>query len=347
MCDHDCFKEVFLGIFLDLGARERAAPHLRKFAVADPKLPLYQARLKRSSSAPNQKRRSNTDQLPRKAYAYTCSQMAKKGTSTDDVRTVGRLSMLGFEEGADGKFKFKSEHMVLSDIQLLPATPADRALRPTQSHQPSQPNHIQRNSFPETTVQSTRTKECPNCREPITTQRPVWETHHDLVKPVKCSKCGQTLQSSVSGRSLPGLPYSKHEVQTYSSSDGKPPWQNADEASSAVAQERHSAASTQSDQSAGTFNRTDKASSAVAQERHSAASTQSDQSAGTFNRTLFSNGDVITLQVPKASASSVSADLSNGKCREFQYENAPSLALKLFKLEGFKREEVAKELYKK
>ena len=308
-------------LFSDPGARDRAGQHLRRFAVADPKLPLYQARLKRSSSAPSSKRRSNTDHLPRKAYGYT--QMAKKGNSTDDLRTVGRMSVLGIDEGADGTFQFKKEHRTeAKKAAPVKEFPMNRSPGAIENHTHLETNQVQRNSFPNASLENSRTRQCPNCGESIKMQQQVWEPRIDSGKwnNLTCSKCGRPLQlQAATGGSLPGMPYAKHgQLEDISRSCDASPWLKANGAS-------HDGS----------------------QSRRSTASMQSDGSSGRYSRAFISNGDVITLGVPRESDDSTSQDASSSSGQEVEEESAAALALRLFRLDGFKREEVAQQLYKK
>lgn len=315
----------------DPGTRERARPYLRQFAVADPKLAICQARLKRSASAPNHPRgRAHTDQLPRKGLRKKEEKNMHKGnsTSSDDVRAVGRLSLIGLEEGVDGIFvrrRDKVVERVITDFPVHNNSPSSR------TDKISRPESYKRKSFPDSggrTSQESLPKNCVNCGQPIDFSRDVdcntSAESANATKYLRCRKCGHVRNYSAGGSSLPGTPYSAH--RTLEPSPFGLPSQRTAQSPTKVN---------------GNINYKH---SPIHGDGEGHLPMDKEPSSGTK---VVLNGGLTSEHVLKKPFEGLPPDSSGRQFNDLHYESPSSLAKRLFNLEGFDRDEVAPELSKK
>ena len=311
----------------DPGARERARPYLRSFSVADPKLAICQARLKRSSSAPNHCNRSHTDQLPRRAVRKKEEKNMQKGTSTstEDVRAVGRMSLIGLEQGVDGIFVRRNDDVVervITDFPVrvnVPSSRTDKINRPESFKRQSYPNEghrTSRESLPES---------CSNCGQPVDYPKDVeYKSSTESSQSseyLTCKKCGHVRNYSSGGRSLPGTPYSNHKTL---------------EPSPFGLLSQHNQSPTKLN---GNVNYK------PGQSHGEKAVTSAHSRAASSDSKKFLNGG---LKMENGKFENLpSPDSAGRQYNDPHYESPSALAQRLFNLDGFSREEVTPELSKK
>ncbi|XP_078366616.1 PH and SEC7 domain-containing protein 2-like isoform X2 [Oculina patagonica] len=316
----------------DPGTRDRARPYLRPFTVADPKLAICQARLKRSASAPQHPRnRAHTDQLPRKNFKKKEEKNMQKGTSTsnstDDVRTVGRMSLIGLEEGVDGIFsRRKQDHVVervITDFPVYnnnPSSRTDKITRPESYKRKSYPNEGHRTS------RESLPKSCINCGQPIDSPKDMDynpSTESSASEYLTCRKCGHVRKYSSSGSSLPGTPYSGH--RTLATSPFALPAKNTSHSPTKLnGNLNYKLAYSNGD---------------------SEPPSVKSKGAPTESKAIL-NGGVKTEQVVSKISEGLPPDSAGREYNDLQYESPSALAQRLFNFDGFTREEVAPVLCK-
>lgn len=321
---------IFLTL-TDPGARDRARPYLRPFAVADPKLAICQARLKRSASAPNHPRnRSHTDQLPRRTVKKKEEKNMQKGasTSTDDVRAVGRLSLIGLEQGVDGIFVRRKDDVVervITDFPVrnnAPSSRTDKITRPESYKRQSYPNEGHRTS------RESLPKCCINCGQPIDYPKDIEckasTESSQTSKYLKCRKCGHVRNYSSGGSSLPGTPYSNHRTLE-PSPFGLPSQRNPQSPTKLNGNVTHKPVQSRSD---------------------NAFPSAKIKGASNDAKSVL-NGGLKTEQAGHRKFDHLPPDSAGRQYNDLHYESPSSLAQRLFNLNGFSREEVAPELSKK
>lgn len=315
----------------DPGTRERARPYLRPFAVADPKLAICQARLKRSASAPNNPRsRALTDQLPRKNFKKKEEKNMQKGTSTstDDVRAVGRMSLIGLEEGVDGIFaRRRDDHIVervITDFPVHNNNPSSRTDKITR------PESFKRKSYPSEGRRTSREslpKSCINCGQPIDSTKDIDckpSAESSAAEYLTCRKCGHVRKYSNAGSSLPETPYSDHRTL---------------EPSPFALPSKHTSRSPT--KLNGNLN------SKLDQTHGNNELLSPDSKGPSTEANAILNGGVKTEQVVNKTFEGLPSDSAGPEYKDLHYESPSSLAKRLFNLDGFSREEVAAELCKK
>ena len=315
----------------DPGTRERARPYLRPFAVADPKLAICQARLKRSASAPNNPRsRALTDQLPRKNFRKKEEKNMQKATSTstDDIRAVGRMSLIGLEEGVDGIFaRRRDDHIVervITDFPVHnnnPSSRTDKIARPESYKRKSYPNEGHRTS------RESLPKTCINCGQPIDSTKDIDcnpSTESTATEYLTCRKCGHVRKYSSGGSSLPGTPYSDHQKLETS------PFSLPSKHTSRSPTKLNGNLNSKLDQTHGNNELL-----------------SPDRKGPSTEDSAILNGGIKTEQVVNRTFEGLSPDHAGQEYKDLHYEGPSSLAKRLFNLDGFGREEVAAELCKK
>ena len=313
----------------DPGTRDRARPYLRPFAVADPKLAICQARLKRSASAPNHPRsRAHTDQLPRKGLKKKEDKTMQKGTSTstDDVRAVGRMSLIGLEQGVDGIFTRRKDDIV---ERVITDFPVHNNASSSRTDKITRPESYKRKSYPDEGRRTSREslpKNCINCGQPIDSStdkdcKQSAESSRDSNN-LTCRKCGHVRSYSSGGSSLPGTPYSGHRTL---------------EPSPFGLSSQHTS------QSPTKLNGNLNHKPAKTQDLPSLKSKEAS-----CETKIIINGGLKTEQVAnRRSFEGLPPDSAGRLHSDLHYEGSSSLAQRLFNLDGFGREEVAPELSKK
>lgn len=293
--------------------------------MADPKLAICQARVKRSASAPNHPRgRAYTDQLPRKGSRQKEDRNMHKGnsTSSEDVRAVGRWSLLGVDQGVDGIFVRRKDEIV---ERVITDFPVDNNSSSSRTDKITRPENYKRDSWPDNggkrSSQESLPKNCVNCGQPIDFSRDL--DHNSSAettqasKYLKCKKCGHIRNYSSGGSSLPGTPYSAHRTLE-TSPFGLP--------SQRTAQSSHKVN--------GNLNHKPAQMHGNSGYHLSKNNEPSKESSSVLNGTLKTD-----FFLPPDSAGKQFNDLL--------YETPSALAQRLFNLEGFDREEVSPELSKK
>ena len=294
--------------------------------MADPKLAICQARLKRSASAPQHPRnRAHTDQLPRKNFKKKEEKNMQKGTSTstDDVRAVGRMSLIGLEEGVDGIFSRRKHdyvvERVITDFPVHnnnPSSRTDKIARPESYKRKSYPNEGRRTS------RESLPKSCINCGQPIDSSTDIdfrTSAESSASEYLTCRKCGHVRKYSSGGSSLPGTPYSGH--RTLEPSPFALPSNNGSHSPTKLN---------------GNLN-------------YKLAQTHGDNELPSVNsesKTIL-NGGLKTEQVVSKPSEGLPPDSAGRQYNDLHYESPSALAQRLFNLDGFGREEVAQELCKK
>ena len=300
--------------------------------MADPKLAICQARLKRSASAPNNPRnRALTDQLPRKNFKRKEEKNMHKATSTssDDIRAVGRLSLIGLEEGVDGIFVRRKDdrivERVITDFPVHnnnPSSRTDKIARPESCKRKSYPNEVRRTS------RESLPKSCINCGQPIDSTEDIDcspSAESSATEYLTCRKCGHVRKYSSGGSSLPGTPYSDHRKLQPS------PF--------ALPSKHTSRSPTKLN---GNFN------SKLDQTHDNDELLSDPDSKGPSTEgTAILNGGVKTEQVVNKTFEGLPPDSAGREHNDLHYEGPSSLAKRLFNLDGFGRAEVAAELCKK
>lgn len=300
--------------------------------MADPKLAICQARLKRSASAPqNPRNRAHTDQLPRKNFKKKEEKTMEKvtSTSTDDVRTVGRMSLIGLEEGVDGIFSRRRNDQVVERVitefpvhNNNPLSKTDKMRRP-ESYRKSYPNEVRRTS------RESLPKNCINCGQPIDSTKDIDykpSTESSVSEYLTCKKCGHVRKYSAGGSSLPGTPYSDHRKLETSpfALPSKPTSQSPTKLNGNL---NHNFPHGQ---------------------MHDDNELQTLNSKGNSTETkTILNGGLKTEQVADKPSGGFPPDSAGRQYNDLHYESPSALAKRLFNLDGFSREEVASELCKK
>ena len=297
--------------------------------MADPKLAICQARLKRSASAPNNPRnRALTDQLPRKHLRKKEEKNMHKATSTstDDIRAVGRMSLIGLEEGVDGIFaRRRGDHIVqrvITDFPVHnnnPSSRTDKMTRPESYKRKSYPNEGHRTS------RESLPKNCVNCGQPIDSSedcKPSAES--SATEYLICRKCGHVRKYSSGGSSLPGTPYADH--RTFEPSPFSLPSKHTSRSPTKLN---------------GNLN------SKLDQTRGNNELLSPDSKGLSTEGSAILNGGVKTEQIVNKSFEGLPPDSAGREYKDLHYEGPSSLAKRLFNLDGFGREEVAAELCKK
>ena len=299
--------------------------------MADPKLAICQARLKRSASAPNNPRnRALTDQLPRKNFRKKEEKNMQKATSTstDDVRAVGRMSLIGLEEGVDGIFaRRRDDHIVervITDFPVHnnnPSSRTDKIERPESYNRKSYPNEGRRPSG------ESLPKSCINCGQPIDSTTDIdceSSTESSATEYLTCRKCGHVRKYSSGGSSLPGTPYSDHRKL---------------EPSPFSLPSKHTSRSPT--KLNGNLN------SKLHQTLGNNELLSPDSKGPSSEGSAILNGGVKSEQVVNRTFEGLPPDSAGREYKDLHYEAPSSLAKRLFNLDGFGREEVAAELFKK
>ena len=327
-----CFASVNLSI--DPGARERARPYLRQFAVADPKLAICQARLKRSASAPNHPgSHAHTDQLRRKGIRKKEEKTMHKGnsTSSDDIRSLGRMSLIGLEQGVDGIFTRRKEDIVEIVITNFPV---DNNSPSSKTDKLTRPESYKRKSFPDNGSNGSRTsqesspKSCINCGQPLDCSKDVEcnasaDSAH-ASNYLTCRKCGHVRNYSSGGSSLPGTPYSAHRTLE-TSPFGLPSQRTVQSPTKANGNINNKHVQMHGDG-----------------DHHLLKSKEpSDETKAVLN------GGIKTEHVSKKPFEGLPPDSFGRQFGDLLYESPSSKAQRLFNFEGFDRDEVAQELSKK
>ena len=303
--------------------------------MADPKLAICQARLKRSASAPNHQRiRAQTDRLPRKGIRKNEDKNMHKGnsTSSEDIRSVGRMSLIGLEEGVDGIFTRKKGDIVervITEFPIYNNSPSSRTDKLTR------PDSYKGKSIPDDknkTSQEPVPKGCVNCGQPLAFSKDV-DCNASLSMEstsnykYTCRKCGHVRNYSSGGTSFPGTPYSTHRTLE-SSPFGLPSQRTASSSPTKVnGNLNYEPAQMQGD--TGSENHLPKG---------------KEPSSGT-NAVL--NGNVKSEHVLKKPFEGLPPDFSGRQSTDAHYESPSAMAQRLFNLEGFDRDKVATELSKK
>ena len=260
----------------------------------------------------------------------------KKGTSTssEDIRTVGRLSLLGLEEGADGIFVRQRDDVI---ERLITDFPVVTSASSTRSDKIVRPENFQGKSFSDEgsrTSKESIPRHCTKCSEPIDVCAESGESPEspNLRQDLTCKRCAQSREYSAGGSSLPGTPYSaqrtcqsssfsssnQHLSLTYPESPTQHPTSSPTKINgnhNYLPYQKHS-----SDEMQG----------------HAPNSVSTDFKA-------VSNGAVRTEHV---SSKESSIDSLPHRYKDLQYESPFALAKRLYNLEGFGREDVAPELSK-
>lgn len=318
----------------DPGTRERARPYLRKFTVADPKLAICQARVKRSASAPNYPRsRTLTDQLPRKGIIrFKEEKNMHKGhsTSSEDMKSLGQMSLLGLDEGVKGIFTRRNDDVIERVITDFPVHNNSTSSRTDELYRPECFKGGSVSDDMITTSPESTHKTCINCGQLIHLSIDSYSNAStDSATNVKltCKKCGYGWNYSSGGTNLPGTPYSAHRTLQPSTSG------------------LHS---TQSAQLPGKVN---------GNMNHTNGPAQGPEDSERYflnNRDLSNEGKAvlnggIRSEVPvffNSPSEGLPPDSSGRYFTDLLYESPSALAQRLFNLEGFDREEVAPELSK-
>ncbi|XP_067052123.1 PH and SEC7 domain-containing protein 1-like isoform X3 [Acropora muricata] len=314
----------------DPGTRERAQPYLRKFAVADPKLAICQARLKRSASAPNNPRsRILTDQLPRKGITRKEEKTMQRAnnTSSEDMRSLQQISLVGLEDGVHGIFARGSEDIVervITDFSVhdnSTSSKTDKLTRPQISQGLSASDD--RSS---TSCESSH-ESCMNCGHPInllSDQHSGASADSASQFKLTCTRCGHVRNYSSGGTNLPGTPYSAH--RTFEPSPDGPLSQQTTQLPGKVN---------------GNINHMLRAAQNLADSEHYFC--RSKDLSGEKKAVL--NGG-IKSELANSPSEGLPPDFFGRQFADLLYDSPSDLAHKLFKLEGFNRDEVAPELSK-
>ena len=324
---HQVFIILSTISFPDSGAKERAKPFLRKFTVADPKIPLYQAKLHRTASAPHT---CNTENLVKSKYKN------KSGSSPIMRRNTGietrkedlkvKKNLLAIDENSDGT-KYH---------RLITYFPVD-GNQPQTVENFSALKHkelLQHKSFSEedeylsdelSVSASSLPKNCPSCgggmlvssspglHEDSSRQTPSSPTK------LHCRKCGKCLHITISNSSLPEQ--SGTSIRTFRSSPMKP------------------SSSLPSNVTLGTQRRGVDQSDNKQDKR-----TRNEQSGE--NELRIGNG-IVGQPSKGLMGSSSEASIGSESQLQVEQERAREMAMKLYRLEGYTKDEVAAELSKK
>lgn len=137
-------------------------------------------------------------------------------TSTEDVRAVGRMSLIGLEQGVDGIFVRRKDDVVervITDFPVrvnVPSSRTDKINRPENFKRQSYPNEEHRTSW------ESLPESCINCGQPVDYSKDIEYKYSmessQASKYLTCRKCGHVRNYSSGGRSLPGTPYSNHKT---------------------------------------------------------------------------------------------------------------------------------------
>ena len=137
-------------------------------------------------------------------------------TSTEDVRAVGRMSLIGLEQGVDGIFVRRKDDVVervITDFPVrvnVPSSRTDKINRPENFKRQSYPNEEHRTSW------ESLPESCINCGQPVDYSKDIEYKYSmessQASKYLTCRKCGHVRNYSSGERSLPGTPYSNHKT---------------------------------------------------------------------------------------------------------------------------------------
>lgn len=249
-----------------------------------------------------------------------------KSTSSEDVRSVGRMSLIGLEDGVDGIFTRRKDDIVERVITHFPVHDNSPSSR---TDKLARPESYKRKSFPDDknrTTQSSLPKSCVNCEQPKDFSKEV-ECNASSESPSKhelgCKKCGHVRSYSSGGTSLPGTPYSVHKTLEQSPF-GLPSQRTAQSPSKLN----------------GSIN-------CQPAQFHGDSEDHLPKSRSPYSESkVVINGSIKSEHVLNK-PDGVPPDSSGKGFTDLQYESPSALAQKLFNLDGFDRDEVAPELSKK
>lgn len=202
----------------DSGAKERAKPYLRPFTVADPKIPLYQAKLHRTASVPLKPHKSrNTENKVNSQQRSTDIVRRKTATSKDELRRQRALEM---EQNTDRTYLPKRETSNES-FRVMTYFPVDgKTPKTIENYSSHRSERSERRSFPEQDSEDSSTtlsanasanslpKSCPYCGGGmLVSSTPGLHgssaKHGPTPTALRCRKCGKNMKVTVSNTSLP------------------------------------------------------------------------------------------------------------------------------------------------
>lgn len=250
-------------------------------------------------------------------------------TSSEDMRPLGQISLVGLEDGADGIFARGSDDIVervITDFSVhdnSTSSKTDKLTRPQISKGSS--GSDDRSS---TTCGSSH-KSCINCGQPMN----ALSDQHSIASAVSasqfkltCRRCGHVRNYSAGGTSLPGTPYSAH--RTFEPSpDGPLSQQNSQLPGKANGNINHMLRPAQNS----------------ADSEHYFCKNKDPSG----EKKAVLNGGIKSELVPNSPSEGLPPDFSGRQFTDLLYDSPSDLAHKLFSLEGFDRDEVAPELSKK
>lgn len=249
-----------------------------------------------------------------------------KSTSSEDVRSVGRMSLIGLEDGVDGIFTRRKDDIVERVITHFPVHDNSPSSR---TDKLARPKSYKRKSFPDDknrTTQSSLPKSCVNCEQPVDFPKEV-ECNASSESPSKhelgCKKCGHVRSYSSGGTSLPGTPYSVHKTLEQSPF-GLPSQRTAQSPSKLN----------------GSIN-------CQPAQLHGNSEHHLPKSRSPYSESKVVINGIIKSEHLLNKPDGLPPDSSGKGFTDLQYESPSALAQKLFNLDGFDRDEVAPELSKK
>ena len=251
-------------------------------------------------------------------------------TSSEDIRSVGRMSLIGLEEGVDGIFTRKKGDIVERVITEFPVHNNSSSSR---TDNLTRPESYKRKSIPDDkngTSQEPLPKGCVKCGQPLDFSKDVdCNASVESTSSYKCTcrNCGHVRNYSSGGTSLPGIPYSTHRTLE-SSPFGLPSQRTASSSSTKVnGNLNYKPAQIQGD-------------------RGSESHLPKGKEPSSGPKAVL-NGDVKSEHVLKEPFEGLPPDSSGRQSTDAHYESPSAMAQRLFNLEGFDRDEVATELSKK
>ncbi|XP_031568193.1 PH and SEC7 domain-containing protein 1-like isoform X2 [Actinia tenebrosa] len=324
-CIRDSPDELTLRLMKDSGAKERAKPFLRKFAVADPKIPLYQAKLHRTASAPHT---CITENLVKSKYKNKSdsSPIMRRNTGIETRKEDLKVkkNLLAIDENPDGtKYHRLITYFPVDGNQ--PQTMEDfSALKHKEIKHKRFSGEDEYLSGEISTSASSLPKNCPSCGGGmLVSSTPGLHEGNSRQKPgsptkLRCRKCGKSLHVTLSNSSLPEK--SGPSSRTFESSPIKPSSSLPSNATLGIQRKGVD----QLDNSEDTRTRIE----------------QSEE-----NELKIDNGSV--GQPSKGlTGSSSEASVASESQLQVEREKAGEMAIKLYRLEGFTKDEVAAELSK-
>ena len=247
-------------------------------------------------------------------------------TSSEDIRSVGRMSLIGLEEGVDGIFTRKKGDIVERVITDFPVHSNSTSSR---TDKLTRPESYKRKSSPDDkngTSHEPLPKGCVNCGQPTDFSKGAdcntsveSTSNHKLT----CEKCGHVRNYSSGGPTLPGTPYSTHRALE-PSPFGLPSQRTAQSSNKVNGNLINRPAQMQGD--------------TVSESPLPKGKEPSGETKAVLN------GDVKLEHFLKKP---LPPDSSGRQSTDEHYESPSAMAQRLFNLEGFDRDEVATELSKK